>query len=85
MTIILDNEDFEWLKVLANHVPDEEEDAIMVEQLGEIMIYHHTPPPKPTPTPIVKPTTTPLPTPPIVNPKPITPPVERRTPYDPRF
>jgi len=33
MTIILDNEDFEWLKVLANHVPDEEEDVIIVEQL----------------------------------------------------
>jgi len=26
MTIILDTEDFEWLKVLANHVPDDEDE-----------------------------------------------------------
>jgi len=26
MTIILDNKDFEWLVILANHVPDEDED-----------------------------------------------------------
>jgi len=31
MTIILDNKDFEWLKVLANHVPDEDEDDVDVD------------------------------------------------------